>query len=530
MSSPRPVMPSSAVDTDRCSACWPRSPSRCTAGRATTSAASRTPAACAGGGILATGNYPGKARTADELRADARGRLLASSPASTASTCTPSTPRRAAKQVDRNAARPGAFPRLDRLGQASGASAWISTPPSSRHPMAADGFTLAHPDAAHPRVLDRARHRLPQDRRGHRHGPGHALRHQRLDPRRLQGHARRPHRPRASAEASRSTRSSPSRSTRALQPRRRREPSSSASARRATSSARTSSTWATPSSQQEAALPRRRATSIPPKASPTRSPPCCCYARRTPAARQPRRPLGQRPRGDPQRRPSRRSPRSSSAADFLGRVHIGLDYFDASINRVAAWVIGTRSMLKALLMALLEPTDMLARVRSTPATTPRRLALLEELKTLPFAAVWDYYCQKQQRPRRRRLAGRSPQIRKDRAVQASVKRGVGKPTTLRRRLPPYQARRRQTVSSGWPRDGKPIAVWPPRSMERSSVISSQAANQTWSPAKAASRIQRNQANPIAPARPPPAAESAAADYAALQDQPCSAEDQHRGGR
>jgi len=76
---------------------------------------------------------------------------------------------------------------------------------------------------------------------------------------------------------------------------------------------------------------------------------------------------------------------------YLGRVHIGLDYFDASINRVAAWVIGTRCMIKALLMALLEPLERL-RALELEGNFTARLALFEELKTLPFGAVWDYYC------------------------------------------------------------------------------------------------------------------------------------------
>jgi L-rhamnose isomerase len=80
--------------------------------------------------------------------------------------------------------------------------------------------------------------------------------------------------------------------------------------------------------------------------------------------------------------------------DFLGRVHIGLDFFDASINRVAAWVIGTRCMLKALLFALLEPTLTLRELEAAGDYTAR-LALLEELKTLPAGAVWDAYCQTQ---------------------------------------------------------------------------------------------------------------------------------------
>jgi L-rhamnose isomerase len=80
---------------------------------------------------------------------------------------------------------------------------------------------------------------------------------------------------------------------------------------------------------------------------------------------------------------------------YLKRVHIGLDFFDASINRLAAWVIGTRCMIKALLMALLEPTGQLCELEQSGDFTSR-LAILEELKTLPFGAVWDYYCLKQQ--------------------------------------------------------------------------------------------------------------------------------------
>ena len=78
---------------------------------------------------------------------------------------------------------------------------------------------------------------------------------------------------------------------------------------------------------------------------------------------------------------------------YLNRVHIGLDFFDASINRIAAWAVGTRCMTKALLMALLEPIDKLREAeRAGDYTT--RLAMLEESKTLPFGAVWDYYCLK----------------------------------------------------------------------------------------------------------------------------------------
>ena len=79
---------------------------------------------------------------------------------------------------------------------------------------------------------------------------------------------------------------------------------------------------------------------------------------------------------------------------YMDRVHIGLDFFDASINRVAAWVIGTRCMSKALLIAMLEPTSKLREAEAAGDFT-FRLAMLEELKTMPFGAVWDYYCLKQ---------------------------------------------------------------------------------------------------------------------------------------
>ena len=75
----------------------------------------------------------------------------------------------------------------------------------------------------------------------------------------------------------------------------------------------------------------------------------------------------------------------------LDRIHIGLDYFDASINRLAAWVIGARNTLKALLVALLEPAAALKTYEANGDFT-HRLALLEELKTMPWQAVWDFYC------------------------------------------------------------------------------------------------------------------------------------------
>ncbi|MCG8479073.1 MAG: L-rhamnose isomerase [Spirochaetales bacterium] len=79
-------------------------------------------------------------------------------------------------------------------------------------------------------------------------------------------------------------------------------------------------------------------------------------------------------------------------AEAWNRVYLALDFFDASINRIAAWVIGTRSTQKAALYALLEPTQKM-RDAEIAGRLAERLALFEEAKTLPFAAVWDMFCE-----------------------------------------------------------------------------------------------------------------------------------------
>ncbi len=85
------------------------------------------------------------------------------------------------------------------------------------------------------------------------------------------------------------------------------------------------------------------------------------------------------------------------SADLLGRTHIGLDFFDATISRTAAWVIGTRNMQKALLRALLTP---LAELRSAEDALDftKRLIVTEEIKDLPFGAVWSEFCARQGHP------------------------------------------------------------------------------------------------------------------------------------
>lgn len=83
--------------------------------------------------------------------------------------------------------------------------------------------------------------------------------------------------------------------------------------------------------------------------------------------------------------------------NLLKRVHIGLDFFDATVNRIFAWVIGTRAMLKSLLAAMLEPLDQM-RVWEVAGDYSRRLAMLDELKSMPFGPIWDMYCERNNVP------------------------------------------------------------------------------------------------------------------------------------
>lgn len=98
--------------------------------------------------------------------------------------------------------------------------------------------------------------------------------------------------------------------------------------------------------------------------------------------------------------------------NYLDRVLIGLDYFDASINRLAAWVIGMRNTQKALLRSLLTPHKAIVDAEESGDWTSR-LALQEEAKTLPFTAVWDAYCLKQGVPVGDSWLGQVKQYEKD---------------------------------------------------------------------------------------------------------------------
>ena len=81
----------------------------------------------------------------------------------------------------------------------------------------------------------------------------------------------------------------------------------------------------------------------------------------------------------------------------LKKVHLALDYFDASINRIGAWIIGARATLKSLLYAFLQPWELLLEYEEDGKNF-QRLALLEELKSLPYGVIWDYYCSKMNVP------------------------------------------------------------------------------------------------------------------------------------
>jgi L-rhamnose isomerase len=96
----------------------------------------------------------------------------------------------------------------------------------------------------------------------------------------------------------------------------------------------------------------------------------------------------------------------------LDRIRFGLDYFDASIHRVAAWVIGARSLLRTLVQAALEPIERLQELESQGNLTAR-LAMLEELRAMPWQAVWDYYCLRQGVPIGRSWLGTIEEYEKD---------------------------------------------------------------------------------------------------------------------
>ena len=214
-------------------------------------------------------------------------------------------------------------------------------PTFSRTRWPPSGFTLAHPELANPPVLDRPRNRLPADRRSDRQGPGKPVRDERLDPGRLA--KKRPidrNGPRQRlADALDAIFAEP------IDPRHMRD----AVEGKLFGIGSESYVVGSHEFYFGYALSRQKLLCLdaghyhPTEVVSDKISAVLAVPGRDPAARQPGRPLGQRPRGDPLRRAAGDRDRSWSAATISSRVHIGLDFFDASINRVAAWVIGARA-------------------------------------------------------------------------------------------------------------------------------------------------------------------------------------------
>ncbi len=258
--------------------------------------------------------------------------------------------------------------------------------------LASEGGRRLHAEPSrrgHPPLLGRARHRLPQDRRGLRPPAGHALRDQRLDSRRLQGPDDRPQGAARDPRRSRWTNSSPRRSIR----------SCNLDAVESKLFGIGSETYVVGSHEfylGYAVANKKLLTLDAGHFHPTET-----IADKISSSLmfldEILLHVSRGVRWDSDHVVILSDELRAIAEEivrggFLDRVHLGLDFFDASINRVAAWVIGARSMLKALLLALLEPTAKLRELEIKGDFTSR-LALLEEIKTLPFGAVWDYYCQ-----------------------------------------------------------------------------------------------------------------------------------------
>ncbi len=345
-----------------------------------------------GGGIQATGNYPGRARTIRELQADLDlaaslipGRLRLNLHAIYADF--------QGRKIERNELTVDSF---QVWIQWAGERAWgiDFNPTCFAHPLAADGFTLSNRDPAIRQFwID---HCIASRRIGAAIGQalGTPARHQHLDSRRLQGHPGGPPRAAPAPRTSRSMSSSPPRSMPAgtSTPSR---ASSSASASSPTPSAPTSSTSATPRARASPSA-SMQAISIPRNPSATKSPPSCSPSPRLLLH------VSRGVRWDSDHvvildDPTKGILEEVAACNALDRVHVGLDFFDASINRVAAWVIGARNAQKALLLGLLRPLGKLREAENAGDYTAR-LALMEDARSLPWGAVWDEHCRRNETP------------------------------------------------------------------------------------------------------------------------------------
>ena len=381
-------------------------------------AASRTPAATLGGGIVATGNYPGKARTPDELRADVE-KALSLIPGKHRFNLHAFYGEIGGKKVDRNEIEPRPFQELDRLGQvhrhrpgfqpdlllaSQGGRRLHAVAPGQGHPPVLDralasrcreigaaiGKALGTPCVTNVWIPDGMKD-TPADRRGPRERLAESLDavfKKKLDPKhnldavegKLFG---------IGAE-------SYTVGLARVLPRLRRQ--------------------ATRSCSRLDAGHYHPTESIADKISSV-----LLLRAGDPAARQPRRALGQRPRGHADRRAAGHRAGDWCAAVTSAACTSAWIIFDASINRVAAWVIGTRNMLQALLHRAARPDRATQDSSKRAGDYTSRLALMEEAKTLPFGAVWDYYCLKQGVPVGEAWLAEVKTLREEGFEQASVR-------------------------------------------------------------------------------------------------------------
>ena len=352
-----------------------------------------------GGGLAVTGNYPGRARTPDELRSDL-DRALSLLPGHHRLNLHASYAETGGQEGRARRAPARALPRLDRLGEVAadrhGLQPHVLRPPAGRRRL--------YPGASgsgHPAVLDRSRHRLPPDRRGHRHG---------ARARRASPTSGSPTAPRSRPIDRKGPRVRLAESLDAVfaEPI---DPKFNKDAVEGKLFGIGSESYVVGSHEFYFgyAVTRKKLLCL----DAGHYHPTEVVSDKISAVLQHLDEVllhvSRGVRWDSDHVVILSDELEAIAqelvrGDYLGRVHIGLDFFDASINRVAAWVIGTRAMLKALLLALLEPTESLRRLEAEGDYTAR-LALLEELKAHALRRRLGPPLPHPRRPRRPRLAG-----------------------------------------------------------------------------------------------------------------------------
>jgi L-rhamnose isomerase len=342
------------------------------------------------GGIAVTGNYPGKARTPDELRADL-DQALALIPGKHRLNLHAFYGETGGKKVDRDQIEARALQGLDRLGEGQrhghGFQPDLLLPPESGrwfHPLP--------PEKSDPQFLDRALHPLARNRRRHGQGPWLTPVTNVWIP---DGYKDTPATasPRASASPTRSTRSSPSRS----------DPKHNLDAVECKLFGIGSESYVVGSHEfyMGYAIKNQKLLCLdaghfhPTEGIADKISSVLMYVPEILLH------VSRGVRWDSDHVVILDDALQSIATELVRnnlykRTHIGLDFFDASINRIAAWTIGTRNTLRALLIALLEPAALRESEKSGDLTS--RLALMEEVKGLPWGAVWDAYCESQNVP------------------------------------------------------------------------------------------------------------------------------------